>query len=313
MRAAAIEEFGGPDKIKVMDLPKPVFGPDCVLIKVAAAGVNPIDWKTREGRQTSRYPHHFPLILGFDAAGVVETVGAAVTKFRPGDAVIAYARKSCVEWGTYAEWVAVAEEAVAIAPGSVDLVHAAALPLSALTARQIVDALQVKRGERVLVHGGSGGVGTYVLQLLKELGVEVLATSGPMGQSHIQGLGAIPLDRHSDVAEQVRSVASEGVDAIADLAGADAVQPTLPILKDGGRIVSILLPPPIGDEETGRGVTGRYVFVRPYGDQLADLVKKVDSGLLTIHLERTYPLEQATESHKALQGGGIRGKIALIV
>jgi NADPH:quinone reductase-like Zn-dependent oxidoreductase len=313
MRAAAIEEFGGPDKIKVMDLPKPVFGPDCVLIKVAAAGVNPIDWKTREGRQTSRYPHHFPLILGYDVAGVVEEVGKAVTAFRPGDRVCANARKSCVEWGTYAEWVAVAEESVALAPTSVDPVHAAALPLAALTAWQIIEALQVNAGQRVLVHGGSGGVGTYVLQLLKELGVEVLATSGPAGQAHMRELGAAPLDRHTDVAEQVRSVAPEGVDAIADLAGPDAVSPTLPVLKNGGRIVSILLPPPIGDEEKKRGVTGTYVFVRPYGHQLKELVQRVDSGILAIHVERTYPLEEAAEAHKALQGGGIRGKIALIV
>jgi NADPH:quinone reductase-like Zn-dependent oxidoreductase len=313
MRAAAIEEFGGPDKIKLMDLPKPVFGPDYILIRAAAAGVNPVDWKIREGRQMSRYPHHFPLILGWDVAGVVEDVGIAVTSFQPGDRVTAYARKSCVEWGTYAEWVTVAEEAAAIAPTSVDLSHAAALPLSALTAWQLIEALQVKQGQRVLVHGGSGGVGSYVLQLLKDLGVVVLATSGPNGQAFMRALGAIPLDRHSDVAEQVRSIAPEGVDAIADLAGPTAVEATLPVLKDGGRIVSILLPPPIGDEEKKRGVTGRYIFVRPYGDQLEQLVDRVDAGILTIHVDRTYPLEQAAEAHQALQGGGIRGKIALIV
>jgi NADPH:quinone reductase-like Zn-dependent oxidoreductase len=313
MRAAAIEEFGGPDKINLMDLPKPVFGPDCVLIRVAAAGVNPIDWKTREGRQTSRYPHHFPLILGYDVAGVVEEVGLAVTRFRPGDRVCANSRKSCVEWGTYAEWVSVAEEQVAIAPTLVDLTHAAALPLAALTAWQLVDALHVQQGERVLVHGGSGGVGSYVLQLLKEIGVGVLATSGPKGQEFMRELGAVPLDRHSDVLEEMRSVVPEGVEAIADLAGPEAVKPTLSVLKDGGRIVSILRPPPIEDEEKKRGVTGRYIFVRPYGDQLEELVKRVDSGVLTIHLDRTYPLEEAAESHKALQSGGIRGKIALVV
>src|SRR5687768_9582063 len=116
MKAAAITEFGGPEVIKVMDLPMPLVGPDIVLIKTAAAGVNPADYKIREGRMTERYPHHFPIILGWDVAGVVEAVGAGVTAFKPGDRVCAYARKFCVEHGTYAEYVAVVEESVAPAP-----------------------------------------------------------------------------------------------------------------------------------------------------------------------------------------------------
>jgi len=313
MRAAAIEEFGGPERIKVMDLPKPVLGPDHILIRTAAAGMNPVDWKVREGRQMSRYPHHFPLILGWDVAGVVEEVGDAVTSFQPGDRVAAYARKSCVEWGTYAEWVTVAEEAAAIAPTSVDLVHAAALPLAALTALQTVDALGIQHDQRVLVHGASGGVGSYIVQLLKERGAEVLGTGSPSGRDFLRSLGAIPIDRHGDVAEQVRAVVPEGVDAIADLAGPDVVKASIEVLKDGGRVVSILKPPPIGDEEKKKGIAGRYVFVRPYGHQLKELVKRVDAGILTIHLDRTYPLEEAAEAHKALQAGGIRAKIALVV
>ncbi len=313
MRAMAIDEFGGPEKIQAMERPKPVFSPDSVLIKTAAAGVNPVDTKIREGRQMSRYPHHFPLILGWDVAGIVEAVGDAVTGFFPGDRVCAYARKSCVEWGTYAEWVSVAEEAVAPAPEAADLVSAAALPLAGLTAWQALDALDVQPGQKVLVHGGSGGVGTYMLQLLREREVEVMATSGPAGHEHIRLLGATPIDRHSDVAEQVRAIAPEGVERIADLGGPRAVEATLAVLKDGGRVVSILVPPPLTSEDTERGVTGGYIFVRPYGHQLKELVSRVDAGTLIVHVDRTFPLEEAAEAHRALQAGGVRGKIALVL
>jgi NADPH:quinone reductase-like Zn-dependent oxidoreductase len=313
MGAMAITEFGGPEKIQAMDLPKPVYAPDSVLIKTAAAGVNPVDWKIREGRQMSRYPHHFPLILGWDVAGIVEEVGDAVTRIFPGDRVCAYARKSCVEWGTYAEWVSVAEEAVAPAPEAADLVSAAALPLAGLTAWQALQALDVESGHKVLVHGGSGGVGTFMLQLLRERGAEALATSGPAGHEHIRLLGAAPIDRHSDVADQVRAIAPEGVDRIADLAGPHAVEATLPVLKDGGKVVSILRPPPLSSEDEERGVRAGYIFVRPYGDQLRELVAKVDAGTLIVHVDRTFPLEEAAAAHRALQAGGLRGKIALVV
>jgi NADPH:quinone reductase-like Zn-dependent oxidoreductase len=309
----AIEEFGGPEKIQAMELPKPVLGPDCVLIKTAAAGVNPVDWKVREGRQMSRYPHHFPLILGWDVAGVVEEVGAAVTRFLPGDRVCAYARKSCVEWGTYAEWVSVAEEAVAPAPNSTDLVSAAALPLAGLTAWQALESLDVQPGQKVLVHGGSGGVGTYMLQMLREREVEVIATSRPPSHEHIRLLGATPIDRHSDVAAEVQAIAPEGVDRIADFAGPHAVEATLSVLKDGGRVVSILVSPTLTPEDEERGVTAGYIFVRPYGDQLTELVRRVEAGTLTVHVDKTFPLDEAAEAHRALQAGGIRGKIALVV
>jgi NADPH:quinone reductase-like Zn-dependent oxidoreductase len=311
MRAMAIEEFGGPEKIQLMDLPKPVFGPDHVLIKVAAAGVNPVDTKIRIGRQTSRYPHHFPLILGWDVAGVVEDVGAAVTRFAPGDQVCAYARKSCVEWGTYAEWVSVAEEAVAAAPASTDLVAAAALPLAGLTAWQALAKVPLSPGQKVLVHGGWGGVGSYALQLLRDRLVDVIATSGPAGLEYMRSLSATPVDRHSDVVEQVRTLAPEGVDVMVDLAGPQAVEATVELVKDGGEVVSILVPPPLTDEAKQRGVTGSYVFVRTYGDQLAELVRLVDDGKLQINLHRTFRLEEASEAHRTLEAGGLRGKIVL--
>lgn len=312
MRAAAITEFGGPEVIQQMDLPRPLVGPDIVLIRTAAAGVNPADYKIREGRMTERYPHHFPVILGWDVAGVVEAVGPAVTAYRPGDRVCAYARKFCVEHGTYAEYVAVVEESVAPAPVSVDLNHAAALPLASLTALQLIHSLEVVSGETVLIHGGSGGVGSFGVQLLADMGATVLATASPHNHDFLMSLGAVPIDRHGDVVRQVQAVAPDGVDAVMDVAGGpDAVATSLPVIKDGGRVSSILGPPDLGEDGASRGLKPRYVFVRPYGGQLADLAAMVDTGAIRIHLQETFPLENASEAHRALQAGGVRGKLAV--
>lgn len=314
MKAAAISEFGGPDAIKLMDLPEPLVGPDIVLIRTAAAGVNPVDLKIREGRLTSRYPHHFPIILGWDVAGVVEAVGPAVTRFKPGDRVCAYARKSCVEHGTYAEFVGVAEESAAPAPKSVDLVEASALPLASLTALQTIKSLQVVSGETVLVHGGSGGVGSYAVQLLVGMGATALATAGPASAGYLRSLGAVPIDRHGDVAGQVRAVAPEGVEAVMDLAGGpEVVAATLPVMKDGARVCSILVSPALGEDGQARGLKASYVFVRPYGSQLSDLSAMVDAGSLRIHLHQQFPLEEAADAHRAIQAGGHRGKFAITV
>lgn len=314
MKAAAISDFGGPESIQLMDLPPPLVGPDIVLVRAAAAGVNPADWKIREGRMTHRYPHHFPLILGWDVAGVVEKVGAAVTTFKPGDRVCAYARKFCIGYGTYAEYVAVVEESVAPAPESTDLTSAAALPLASLTALQAIHSLEVVTGETVLIHGGSGGVGSFAVQLLADMGATVLATGSPASGDHMLSLGAIPIDRLGDVVRQVQAVAPAGVDAVMDLAGGpDAVQASLPVVKDGGRVCSILGPPDLGAEGADRDLKARYVFVRPYGGQLADLVAKVDAGALTVKLHEAFPLARAADAHRALQAGGVRGKIAVTI
>lgn len=312
MRAAVIDGFGEPDVIRFTEVDPPLVGPDQILIKTKAAGVNPVDLKTIRGRLAQRYPHHFPLIPGWDVAGTVEAAGPAVTRFKAGDPVVAYARKSCVEHGTYTEYVSVAEESAAIAPESVDLATAAALPLAALTALQTIQSVEVAEGETVLVHGGSGGVGTFAVQLLRGLGATVLATSGPGGHDHLRSLGAEPVDRHTDVPVAVRSMSPDGVDVAVDLAGGqELVQLSLPLLRDGGRVASVLTVPEIPQEAASRGVWGRYTFVRPYGDQLADLVSRVDAGRLKIFVHESFALEEAAEALRVLDAGGIRGKLVL--
>lgn len=160
MRAIALRDFGGNDRLELTDVEDPKVGPDFVLIRVHGAGLNPVDWKVREGKQEGRFPHVFPVVLGWDAAGVVEEVGPAVTRFAPGDEVFAYCRKHFVGEGTYAEYVSVPEDFVARKPETIDFVHAGAVPLAGLTAFQaLVEATAVRSGETVLVHGAAGGVG----------------------------------------------------------------------------------------------------------------------------------------------------------
>lgn len=314
MRAAVIDGFGGPEAIRLAEVDRPLTAPDQVLIRIRAAGVNPVDLKTIRGRQAQRFPHHFPLIPGWDVAGTVEAAGPAVTRFKPGDRVVSYARKSCLEHGTYAEYVSMAEEAVAMAPKTVDLADAAGLPLAALTAWQTIQSVQVAEGETVLVHGGSGGVGSFAVQLLKEMGATVLATSSQAGHDYLRSLGAEPVDRHADVPAAVASISPGGVDAALDLAGGqELVQLSVPLLKDGGRVASILAVPEIPEGASARGVWGRYTFVRPYGDQLAGLVSRVDAGQLLIHIHRSFELKEAAEALRVLDGGGIRGKLILRV
>lgn len=314
MQAAVLDAFGEPETLRFADVERPLVGPDQVLVKTRAAGVNPVDLKTIRGRLAQRYPHHFPLTPGWDVAGTVEAAGPAVTRFVPGDRVVAYARKSCIEHGTYAEYVSVPEESVTKAPESVDLATAAALPLAALTALQAIQSVNVSSGETVLVHGGSGGVGSFAVQLLKDMEVDVLATSGPASHEFLRSLGAEAVDRKGDVAAQVRSIRPAGVDVALDLAGGpEAVELSLPLLRDGGRIASLLTVPEIPEGDASRGVWGRYTFVRPYGDQLAELVARVDSQRLEIHVHRAFELQEAAEALRTLEAGGLRGKLILRV
>jgi NADPH:quinone reductase-like Zn-dependent oxidoreductase len=144
------------------------------------------------------------------------------------------------------------------------------------------------------------------------MGATVLATASSHNHDYLMSLGAVPIDRHGDVVRQVQAVAPDGVDAVMDVAGGpDAVATSVPVIKDGGRVASILGPPDLGEEGTNRGLKSRYVFVRPYGAQLADLAAMVDTGAIRIHLQETFPLENASEAHRAIQAGGVRGKLAV--
>jgi NADPH:quinone reductase-like Zn-dependent oxidoreductase len=174
MKAIAVREFGGRDKLERMDLPIPEVGKGEILVRVKAAGVNPVDWKIREGWLKDRFPYKFPLVPGWDAAGVVEKVDQGVTRFKPGDEIFTYCRKPVVQGGAYAEYIALSEDHMALKPENTSFTEAAGIPLASLTAYQaLVDAAKVKAGERVLIHAAAGGVGGFGVQIARDRGAVV--------------------------------------------------------------------------------------------------------------------------------------------
>ncbi len=314
MKCIAIDSFGGRDKLQLKELPVPEIGPDEILIRVKAAGVNPVDWKIREGLLEGRLPHQFPIILGWDAAGVVKRIGKKVSRFKTGDAVMTYARKPVIQGGTYAEYVAVPENNAALKPQNLSLEKAAVLPLAGLTAYQaLFDALQLKSGETILVHAGAGGVGSYAIQLAKNAGAIILTTARQNNHDYVKSLGAdLAIDyTQQDFCETVRKEYPKGIDCVFDTIGGTTQEKSFGILKKGGRLVSIL---EISNQEKfeTEGFRVSYVFVAPNAEQLEHLGKMAEKGSLKIFLAATYPLEEATRAHKQIETGHTRGKLALL-
>jgi NADPH:quinone reductase-like Zn-dependent oxidoreductase len=294
MRAVGIEAFGGRDRLRLLDVPEPLLLPDGVRIEIRAAGVNPVDWKTREGRQAQRFPHVFPVVLGWDAAGVVAEVGPAVTRVRPGDEVYAYCRKHFVGEGTYTEQVVVPQEFVARKPESLSWEQAATVPLAALTAWQcLTERLELAEGQTVLVEAAAGGVGHFAVQIAVALGARVIGTASERNADFVRGLGAEFVDyRNGELPEHV--------DAALDSQGGETLARVKAV---SGRVVSIVQP----------GEGHRYHYVRPDGAQLDGLTRLIDEGRLRPHVERAFPLEEAAAAHELLEAGHVRGKLVLVV
>ena len=315
MRAIAIDEFGGNDRLSLREVADPKVGPDSVLIRVRGAGLNPVDWKMREGYLEGAFPHFFPVVLGWDAAGVVEQVGPAVTEFSAGDEVFAYCRKHFVGEGTYAEYVTGPADFVAAKPARLDPVHAGAVPLAGLTALQMLtDAAAVRSGETVLVPAAAGGVGSFAVQIARSRGAKVVGTASAEKHDYLRELGVVEaIDyREADFVEAVGELRPGGVDVVLDPLGGEVLHRSVEAVADGGRIVSIA-EPPVDDHFRQRAITARYIFVRPRGGQLAELARMIDNGELRVELEATFPLADATQALERLEGGRVRGKLALEV
>ncbi|MGZ5400002.1 MAG: NADP-dependent oxidoreductase, partial [Nocardioides sp.] len=272
MRAAVYDEFGGADQIEVREIEDPPVGPDTVLVRVRATSVNPVDWKIREGYLTGAYPHHLPIIPGWDVAGVVEAVGPAVrTGLEVGDGVFGYVRRDDVSFGTSAELVPAPERTVTLKPASLSFEQAGSLPLVGLTAWQaLTEALEVGANDRVLIHAGAGGVGHVAIQIAVALGAEVVATASPANHDFLRTLGATEVIDYN--AGPVSDQLSAPVDAVLDLIGGDALTDASKQVRDSARIVSVI------DPETVLGLGGRYVFVRPDRDGLDALAGLADEG-----------------------------------
>ncbi|MEU1504229.1 MULTISPECIES: NADP-dependent oxidoreductase [unclassified Kitasatospora] len=306
MKAIAIRRYGGPEVVEYTDLPDPKVGPDSVLVEVRAAGVNPVDWRVRDGALDGLLDVHFPLVMGWDAAGVVRAVGGGVTEFAPGDEVYGYVRKDSVEHGTYAELVAAPVRTLARRPAALDWAQSGGLPLAGLTALQGLRALRVAAGDTVLVHAAAGGVGHLAVQIAKAFGARVIGTAGERNHDYLRGLGAEPVAHGEGLAERVRALAPGGVDAALDLVGGGAVEVSAALVADPSRIASVT-------DYRVKALGGHYVWVRPDAAGLAELAALADDGRLTVTVASTFPLAQAGSAQALSAEGRTRGKIVLLV
>lgn len=311
MRAAVYDEFGGADNLQVTEVADPPVGPDTVLVRVRATSVNPVDWKIRQGHLQGAFPHHLPIIPGWDVAGVVEAVGPAVrTGVAVGDEVFGYVRRDDVHQGTTAELVPAPERTVVAKPTTASFEEAAALPLAGLTAYQaLTEALEVTAGDRVLVHAASGGVGHLAVQIAKSLGATVVATGSAGSHDFLRDLGADEVVDYAagPVSEQLAGVGGP-VDAVLDLVGGEALADAPRQLRDGSsRVASVI--DPAGAQEAG----GRYVFVRPDRDGLVELARLVDAGELRVVVAETFDLAHVADAHRLSEEGHPRGKVVVTI
>jgi len=307
VRAAVYDEYGEADVIDIRDHEDPPVGPDTVLVRTKATSVNPVDWKIRAGYLQGAYPHHLPIIPGWDVAGVVEAVGpAVVTGLEVGDEVWGYVRRDDVRWGTAAELVPAPQRTVARKPDGLSFAEAAAVPLAGLTAYQsLVEALKVQAGERVLVHAAAGGVGQFAVQIAAALGCEVVGTASARNHDALRDLGVSECIDYNDgpVSKQLEAP----VDAVLDLIGGDALEDAPDQVEDSSRIASVI------DAQTVLELGGTYVFVRPEREHLDALAKLVDDGRLRVDVAETLPLERLADAHRLSEAGHTRGKIVVTV
>jgi NADPH:quinone reductase-like Zn-dependent oxidoreductase len=311
MKAIRIHNYGGPEVLHYEDAPRPQPQAGEVLVRVHAAGVNPIDWKVRKGHMKDFWPHKFPLILGWDLSGVVEELGtgpAAAGRFKIGDEV--YSVPDPTRNGAYADYIVVREPELARKPNSLHHICAAAIPLAALTAWQsLFDTAQLQPGQRVLIHAGSGGVGHLAVQLAKWKGAYVFATASTKNQDLLRELG---VDEPIDYTQQRFEDIARKIDIVLDTLGGETQERSWSVLKKGGVLVSLVQPP---SEEKAKelGVRAAIIGVQPNGAQLSEIAKIIEAGKLTPVIDRILPLSEARRAHELSQSGHTHGKIALRV
>ncbi|OEJ42106.1 alcohol dehydrogenase [Streptomyces agglomeratus] len=305
MRAMTYSAFGGPEVLAETRQPRPKCGPGEILVRVRRAAVNPVDWKIMAGGLKDLMEAFFPVVPGWDVAGVVAQVGIDASEFSVGDEVIAYARKDYVHGGTFAEFVTVPVRALARRPASLTWDQAAGLPLAGLTAYQVLTRLGTGPGDTVLIHGAAGGVGSLGVQIARARGARVIGTASPANHERIRELGGEPVAYGEGVVERVRALAPDGVDVAADFVGG-VLDTTLAVLREGGRHASIADGSVI---DSG----GQWMWVRPSGADLAELGALADAGKLTVPVARTFPLEELADAFALSQSGHVHGKVVVAV
>ncbi|MFD3791644.1 NADP-dependent oxidoreductase [Streptomyces cyaneofuscatus] len=307
MKAISYSAYGSADVLEYGERPDPKVGPDSVLVKVRAAAVNPVDWKAREGYLQGGLEAVFPVVPGWDVSGVVVQPGIAVDEFGVGDEVIGYVREDFLSRGTFAEYVAAPVRTLARKPLSLSFEEAAGLPLAGLTAYQVLHrTLKIRDGDTVLVHAAAGGVGSLAAQIARHTGCRVIGTASARNHDHVRSLGAEPVEYGDGLADRLRGLVPEGFDAAFDTVGGEALRVSAETLAEGGRLASI------ADSEVF-SYGGRYAFVRPDAADLAQLAELAERGIVTVHVDRVFPLEQAAEAYRLNQEGRTRGKIVVRV
>jgi len=332
MKAFIVDRYGSKDGVRFGDMPEPELRDDDVLVQIHAAGVNPLDSKTRDGEFKIILPYRLPLILGNEVAGVVVRVGSRVRRFKPGDEV--YARPHQDRIGTFAEFISMNEADVAMKPKNLTMEEAASIPLVGLTAWQVlVERASLKKGQKVLIHAGSGGVGTFAIQLAKHLGATVATTTSTANVDLVKSLGAdIVVDYKKDDFEKVLS----GYDVVLNSLGKDTLEKSLEVLKPGGKLISISGPPDVAfAKENGsnwflqqvmrllsfgirkkakqRGISYSFVFMQANGEQLSKISSLIESGLIRQVIDRTFPFEATKDALAYLETGRAKGKVVIKV
>jgi NADPH:quinone reductase-like Zn-dependent oxidoreductase len=307
MKAISYSRYGGPEVLEYGEVKDPKVGPDSVLVKVRAAAVNPVDWKCREGLLHGVMDAVFPVVPGWDVSGVVVQPGAAVPEFAVGDEVIGYVREDFLSRGAFAEYIAAPVRTLARKPRNLTFEEAAGLPLAGLTAYQVlVHALELKRGETFLVHAAAGGVGSLAVQIAVHVGARVIGTASERNHDFVRGLGGEPVAYGPGLAERVRGLAPEGVDAVFDTVGGETLTVSANLLAPEGRMASIADPDVVD-------FGGRYCWARPDAEDLTRLAALAEQGAVTVHVAETFPLKRAADAHRRSQEGRTRGKLVVTV
>lgn len=332
MKAFIIDRYGKNEIGRITDMPEPKMRDDDVLIRIHAASVNALDSKIRSGEFKLILPYRFPLILGNDVAGTVVRVGPNVTRFKPGDEV--YARPDQDRIGSFAELIAVKEASLARKPANLSMEEAASIPLVALTAWQVlVETAKLKKGQKVFIQAGSGGVGTIAIQLAKHLGAFVATTTSSGNVEWVKALGAdVVIDyKKQDFAAELRDY-----DVVLNSLGSDVLQESLRVLKPGGHLISISGPPTpefaaeqglswplkqvlrllsrgIRKKANRRGVGYTFVFMRAEGRQLSEITALLESGAIRPVIDRRFPLDATSEALSYVDSGRAKGKVIISI
>lgn len=312
-QAAYYTEFGGIDKIKVGPLDLPAVGEGDVLLRVKAAGINPVDYIVREGHFQQVVPNAFPAVPGWDVAGVVEKCGHGASRLPVGTEVYGYVRRPVVQHGTFAEHIVVPECYLALRPQKLSWEAAGGLPLAGLTAYQsVILAGGLKAGETVLILGASGGVGGTAIQLAKNVGATVIAVASAQSADHMKELGAdFTIDyKAGPIAEAVRQVAPQGVDLLFDAISGDTLNQSLPTLKPNGRLISVL-----NDGKALKlpaGVHFQHVMAQPSVPDLDHLRELAEAGKLVVPIAATFPLADVKKAFEQIESKHTTGKVVIV-